>query len=155
MGLGELASMGVWRLSTVWDIKMTRIAEVSSTRRVIWDWDSLHPKCASAYQWFCIKKWYRRGPQTTVYFEFGYTLKTRIVWTPWHCAAKACNAITSSLSMWPVVYMVTQALLHHWDEQQCKLKTCTSEAQTCTCVSLSEWLNATGAGNFKQLNAAL
>ena len=35
---------------------MTRIAEVSSTRRVIWDWDSLHPTCAGDYVWFWVKK---------------------------------------------------------------------------------------------------
>ena len=54
MELGELVSVGVQRLSTVWEGTMTRIAEVfstrrvmtriaevSSTRRVIWDWESL------------------------------------------------------------------------------------------------------------------
>ena len=71
MGLGELASVGVWRLYVAYSRSMfysksnmglgelafvTRIAEVSSTRRVIWDWDYIHPTCAGAYLRFCMPK---------------------------------------------------------------------------------------------------
>ena len=49
MGLGLLAFAGCWRLSVISHVKMTRIAEVSSTRRVIWDWAGFDSRGAGGY----------------------------------------------------------------------------------------------------------
>ena len=47
---------------------MTRIAEVSSTRRVIWDWVCLRSQGAGGYRWFRMQK-LRCGWRFIVHFE--------------------------------------------------------------------------------------